>query len=219
MFENQFSISIGGSGRIVPKNYKGMEKNEDEALALGKYPTCGWSSDAFINWLTTNSVNMIASVTLTAGGIASAIATGGATAPIVAGSILSGAGMTANVIGQFHKESLAPNISGGQATGDIIWATDTNKFVFRQMRVKNEYLQIIDDYFTRYGYAIKRVITPNITGRRYWNYVEIGQQEEIGYGSVPNKFMDIINNACRKGVTIWHEHDNIGKFNLNNTII
>ena len=86
------------------------------------------------------------------------------------------------------------------------------------MRVKTENLKIIDDYFTRFGYAIKKLEVPNITGRKYWNYVEIGAQEEIGYGEVPNKYMDIINNACRRGVTIWHNHSNVGNYTLNNII-
>ena len=219
IFENQFSISIGGSGRILPKNYKGMATNDDEALPLGKYPTCAWSSDAFTNWLTQNSVNMSVSLGLTAGGIASTIATGGATAPIIAGAATSVAGNIGNIIGQFYQASLLPNISGGQATGDVIWASNRNMFSFRQMRVKTEYLKIIDDYFTRFGYAIKCLETPNITGRRYWNYVEIGASEEIGYGEVPSKFMDIINNACRKGVTIWHNHANVGNYSLNNSIV
>ena len=60
---------------------------------------------------------------------------------------------------------------------------------------------------------------PNITGRRYWNYVEIGGTEEIGYGDVPSKHMEIINKACRKGVTIWHSHSNLGNYSLNNTIV
>lgn len=218
VFENQFSIAIGGSGRIVPKNYKGMTTNDDEALALGKYPTCAWSSDAFTNWLTQNGVNMVVSLGLTAGAIAGTIATGGATAPILVGATMSVAGNIANTIGQFYQASLLPNISGGQATGDVIWAFDRNKFSFRQMRVKTEYLKIIDDYFTRFGYAIKSLELPNITGRRYWNYVEIGGNEEIGYGDVPSKYMEIINNACRRGVTIWHNHANVGNYSLDNII-
>lgn len=219
VFENQFSIAIGGSGRIVPKNYKGMETNDDEALALGKYPTCAWSSDAFTNWLTQNSVNMAVSLGLTAGTVATTIATGGATAPALAGAVMSVAGNIGNTIGQFYQASLLPNINGGQANGDVIWACNRNMFSFRQMRVKTEYLKIIDDYFTRFGYAVKSLAMPNITGRRYWNYVEIGASEEIGYGEVPAKYMDTINNACRRGVTIWHNHDNIGNFNLSNQII
>lgn len=219
VFENQFSIAIGGSGRIVPKNYKGMATNDDEALALGKYPTCAWSSDAFTNWLTQNSVNMAVSLGLTAGAIAGTIATGGATAPALAGAVMSVAGNIGNTIGQFYQASLLPNINGGQANGDVIWTCNRNMFSFRQMRVKTEYLKIIDDYFTRFGYAVKSLAMPNITGRRYWNYVEIGANEEIGYGEVPSKYMDMINNACRRGVTIWHNHANVGNYSLNNSII
>lgn len=219
VFENQFSIAIGGSGRLVPKNYKNMNTNDDEALPTGKYPTCAWSSDAFTNWLTQNGVNLVASIALTAGGVATAIATGGATLPIVAGAITSVAGTVAGTIGQFNQASLSPNIAGGQATGDVIWACNRNKFTFREMRAKTEYLKIIDDYFTRFGYAIKSLELPNITGRRYWNYVEIGASEEIGYGEVPGKYMDMINNACRRGVTIWHNHANVGNYSLDNSII
>lgn len=220
VFENQFSMSVGGSGRIVPKNYKKMITDDDEALPLGKYPTCAWSSDAFTNWLTQNSVNLATSLAMTAGGIALSVATAGAATPAVAGALaLSTAGTVANTIGQFRQASLLPNISGGQATGDVVWASNRNLFTFRQMRVKTEYLRIIDDFFTRFGYSIKRLEMPNISGRRYWNYVEIGTNEEIGYGSVPSKYMDIINNACRKGVTIWHNHANVGNYDLDNTIV
>lgn len=156
VFENQLAISIGCSGRIVPKNYKRMTTNDEEALPLGKYPTCAWSSDAFTNWLTQNGVNMAVSTALMAGGIASAIATGGATLPIVAGATMSVAGNIGNTIGQFYQASLMPNISGGQATGDVIWACNRNKFTFRQMRVKTEYLKIIDDYFTRFRLRDKK---------------------------------------------------------------
>lgn len=92
-------------------------------------------------------------------------------------------------------------------------------FSFREMRVKTEYLKVIDDYFTRFGYAIRKLEMPNITGRQNWNYVEIASSEEIGYGDVPNKYMDIINNACRRGVTIWHNHANVGNYSLNNNIV
>lgn len=219
VFENQFSIAIGGSGRVVPKNYKGMKTNDDEALPLGKYPTCAWSSDAFTNWLTQNSVNIATSLALTIGGAAGAVATGGATLPVAVAGVTSVAGNIAGTIGQFRQASLLPNISGGQATGDVIWSCNRNLFSFRQMRAKTEYMKIIDDYFTRFGYAVKRLESPNITGRRYWNYVEIGSSEEIGYGDVPSKYMDIINNACRRGVTIWHNHANIGNYSLDNSII
>ena len=215
--ELQMSLTIGCSGRIVPKNYKGIEYNYDEAIPVAKYPTCAWASDAFINWITKNGVDIASSVGLGLAGTVLGVATGGV-GFAVAG--LSVAGTVANLIGQFRKADLLPSITGGNNTGDVNFSTlATNKISIYCMRVKDEYLHIIDDYFTRFGYKINRVKVPNITGRTYWNYVEIGASEEIGYGDVPSKEMEIINNACRKGVTIWHNHDNVGNYSLNNTIV
>lgn len=219
-FENQFAITIGGSGRLVAKNYKGMETADDEALTTGKYPTCAWSSDAFTNWLTQQSVNIVSSVVSTGSNIAIGALTGGKfKTKEVAGATASVAGDVGKLIGDFYSATLAPNISGGQACGDVIWSANRNMFTFREMRAKTEYLKIIDDYFTRFGYAIKSLEMPNLTGRQYWNYLEIGASEEIGYGTVPQKYMEEINNACRKGITIWHNHTNIGNYNLDNSII
>lgn len=219
VFKNQFAISIGGSGRVVPLDYKGMSVADDESLSLGKYPTCGWSSDAFTNWLTQNAVNIPVSLGLTGGNIASSIATGGATTGNVAGATMSIASSIGNLIGQFYQASLLPNINGGQALGDVLFSANRNLFSFKEMRAKNEYMKIIDDYFTRYGYKIMELVSPNLTGRAYWNYVEIGSNEDIGYGDVPTKYMEEINRACRKGVTIWHNHSSIGNYSLNNTIV
>lgn len=57
VLDAELSVSIGASVRLVPFNYKGIEKNYNETIPLAKFPTCSWSSDAFINWLTTNAVN------------------------------------------------------------------------------------------------------------------------------------------------------------------
>ena len=138
---------------------------------------------------------------------------------VATGNVPSVAGNIANIIGQFYQATLLPSIQGGNNTGDVNFSARKNTFSIHHMRVKTEYLKIIDDYFTRFGYAIKSLEMPNITGRRYWNYVEIASSEEIGYGEVPSKFMDTINNACRKGVTIWHNHNNIGNYSLDNKII
>lgn len=219
IFENQFAITIGGSGRLVPKKYKGMITADDESLSLGKYPVCEWSSDAFTNWLTQNGVNIVTSLAATGVAVGTTIATAGATTPALIGAGVSVAGAVGKTIGDFNQASILPNISGGQAVGDVIWSANRNCFTFRQMRVKTEYLKIIDDYFSRFGYAVKKIEIPNIKGRKYWNYVEIGQSEEIGYGEVPSKYMEIINNAFRSGVTIWHQHENLGNFNLNNIIV
>lgn len=236
VFSNQFCLTIGGSGRLVPKSYKGMTTNDDEALALGKFPTCAWSSDAFTNWLTQNGINIAVQAVTLGTGLALAGATGGASIPAMStlstmtqqeqqqavsqySSGLNTASQVANLIGSFYQASLIPNIQGGQATGDIIWGADKNCFTFRKMRVKNEYISIIDSYFTRFGYKVNRLGTPNLTSRTYWNYVEIAQGEQVGFGEIPSIYLQVINSAFINGVTIWHNHSNIGNYSLNNTIV
>lgn len=166
-FVNQFCITIGGSGRLTPGYYKGMTTNDDESLPLGKYPTCAWSSDAFTNWLTQNSVNIATQMVTTGVGIALAGATGGASIPVMSDlSAMTGeeqkqalnqystgintASNIAGIIGQFYQASLLPNIQGGQATGDVIFSVDKNRFTFHKMRVKDEYMTILDNYFSRF---------------------------------------------------------------------
>lgn len=172
-------------------------QNIQHAVGLG---------DAFTNWLTANGVNITTQLISTAFGAATG------DLPTISSNI-------ANLIGEFHNANLLPSIEGGQNTGDVNYSAKNNTFNFYNYHSKPEYLKIIDDYFTRFGYAIRRLETPNITGRKYWNYVEIGPNEEIGYGSVPSNFMEIINGACRRGVTIWHNHENLGDFSLDNKII
>lgn len=205
-FAIQLALSIGISCRAVPRGYKGIDYNIDESLPLAKYPTCSWSADAFTNWLTDNAVNVATQIVGTGVGVAT-------------GNVGSVAGNIASLIGQFREASLLPNIEGGQNNGDVNFSTFNNTFVFHKMRVKTEYLRIIDDYFSRFGYKLNEILNPNIVGRQNWNYIEIGSNEDIGYGTVPSKYMDEINKACRRGVTIWHNHANVGNYSLNNPII
>lgn len=205
-FDIQISLSIGCSGRLVPRNYKKVDYNNDESIPLAKYPTCSWATDAFTNWLTQNAVNIGTQLVSTGVGIAT-------------GNIPTVAGNIASLIGQFYQASLMPSIEGGQNTGDVNYSAKNNTFNFYNYHCKPEYMKIIDDYFTRFGYKINSLTLPNIVGRKNWNYIEIGSSESIGFGSVPTSYMEEINNACRKGVTIWHNHDNIGNYNLDNSII
>lgn len=52
--------TIGGSIKCNPVNYKMTNEadNEEEGIMAGKFPTLSWSEDAYINWLTQNSVNI-----------------------------------------------------------------------------------------------------------------------------------------------------------------
>ena len=196
---------------MIPINYKGIEQNDVEGINLGKFPICSWETDVYTNWLTQQSVNNGLQLASAGVGIVTSAVTGNAL------GIISASFSIANLIGETYKESKIPSqASGNTNAGDVITASGKNDFIFYNMSIKKEIAEVIDDYFDRFGYKISKVKVPNITGRPYWNYIEIGTNESIGNGDVPSQFMETINNACKKGITVWHNHANIGNFNLNN---
>lgn len=219
VFQIQMALSVGMSCRIVPINYKNVNFNYDECLSLAKFPTCSWSGDAYTNWLTKEGVNGNKVVT-TAAALGLAALTGN-----LIGAAISTAGQFISQYGQFKKAQLLPEITGGQNTADVNFSHANNNFTIKQFHAKNEFLQQVDDYFSKFGYKTLKIKAPNITGRTNWNYVQIGNDEIIGVSnyhnsiSVPTSDMEKINQIFRTGTTCWHNHANLGNFSLSNTIV
>lgn len=227
----QFSLGCaltpGCSGYAYPINYKNILNDYDDGITFGKYPVGGWSSDTYTNWLTQNGVNtsigVVGGVVAAGIGIASAAVTGGTSLAITA-AVLRGGMSIASSVGAIYQHSLAPDQARGNTNvGDYNFGYNWLSLEFKRITIKDEYARMIDDYFTRMGYKVNTLKIPNQTGRDYWNYVQIGAEENIGYStvekmSVPASSMEIINNIYRRGVTIWHNHVNIGNYALDNSL-
>lgn len=231
VFEVEGVPTCGGSIKCVPKDYKGATRYQQEGIMAGKFPVCGWVNDNYTNWLTQQSVNInqgrIGAVAgILVGGALGATGVGAtAGGMLIAGAVTSLAGGVLDQMREQIEHTPVPATASGNINGgDICTTYSMNKFYFIHMTIKAEYARQIDDYFDRFGYRINRVKRPNITGRTYWNYVEISKGEDIGFSTnqtipVPPQSMETINNIFRQGVTIWHSHDNIGNFALSNTIV
>lgn len=86
---------------------------------------------------------------------------------------------------------------------------------YAQMQPTLEYIDRIDDYFSRYGYATNKIKTPNISSRPHWNYVQtVGCK--IG-GSIPCTDETAICSIFNKGVTFWKHPEEVGDFSLDNS--
>lgn len=221
-FSFQGIVCESYSGAIIPLYYEGIQNNLDQSVNLAKFPTFSWSGDSFTNWLTQNGLNLAVNGALSIASSGASIGTGIATGNAVAigGGSLSLAGNIAGIFNSLRNASFHSNTARGNVnSGDRNFIFNNNRLKYIRMRAKKEYLEKIDNYFSRFGYKIIDTKIPNITGRQNWNYVEIGSSEEIGNGDVPSIYLDEINSAFRRGVTIWHNHNNIGNFNLNNGII
>ena len=229
LFSLVAAVSPSCSVWLFPNNYK---KSSDAkggynwGLPVAKYPQGSWNGDQYTNWMTQNGINLFghridAATTKAIGGsIKSTL--GAATGNY--GQIGSGLTDMFNAVQEDYRASMLPNQIGGQVnSGDVCYAYNKMSPTFYKMSIRSEYARIIDDWFSRFGYKINRVKLPNQVGRTYWNFVKIGSGESIGYStnqtrSVPASSMEIINTIYRNGVTIWHNHANVGNYSLNNTI-
>lgn len=228
-------LNPGCSISITPTNYNGASYSDNDSIFLGKFPICNFQNDMYTNWLTQNSINILGQ-TITSDDINIAGAAIGGVSGI-ATSLLSGnmvgaglattsaiAGISGAVMQQKQHNMISPTVNGQLNSADVNVASGNNTFHFYKMTVKAEYARIIDDFMSHFGYKTCRVKIPNQTGRKYWNYVQIGDGESIGYHtnttiSVPSTSMETINSVYRRGVTIWHDHANIGNYTLSNDIL
>ena len=215
-------LSIGGSIRLVPMNYKGITYNHDEGINMGKFPTLSWVNDEFINWLTQNGVNIgistLGNLTQVVGG--ALMLGGGATSMAGASSILSGVSGIASTLGQVYQHSKIPTqVEGNINSGDVITASNKNDFIFYDMSIKKEYAKYIDSYFSRFGYKVNEVKTPNLNSRTQFNFIKVGGMDELVSGDIPASDLEKINNICRKGVTIFHNYSNFGNYTISNPIV
>ena len=85
------------------------------------------------------------------------------------------------------------------------------------MSIRPEYAQIIDRYFDLYGYKVLSVKIPELYSRQYWNYVKTVDCNI--QGNIPQDDMDAIKAMFNKGITLWHDADNMRNYNLINSIV
>ena len=231
------TICIGGSIKAIPMNYKELVDDEAESMyswpygiTIGKYPTCSWITDPYVNWLTQNSVNIMGhefrnpnqELGILSAFTGSLLMVSGIGAGIGAGMLAGGAMSVFNSLQQNYQHDKVPlQAQGSVGTGDITYSAGHLYVPAYKMTIRQQYARSIDEFFTRFGYKTNRLKLPNQTGRRYFNYVEIGKSEIIGYPNnkgCPADVMEDINNIYRSGITLWHDHSRIGNYD-DNTIV
>ena len=196
-----------GSGVVIP-----LEQN----IAVNAFPSGGWQGDAIAQWLANNGISTAVQTATSIGGTIAGLAmmTNPATLPI---GIATAIGSVGNTIGNLaNKKSQlyhaanpckggANNISGLMALG-----ADALKPRLESYCVNAQIAKIIDDYFTKYGYATKQIKVPNVSGHTRQNYVQV--QGAAVKGDLPGRVCDEINDIFNRGVHIWHDHASIGDF-------
>lgn len=223
-FELSGIITPSCSIRAVPKNYKNQALSYNDGIQGAKYPICSWNNDLFTNYMTQQGVNIgleIAKDVMTIGaGAVTGLATGGVASALGAGLASGGITGILNTMAQVRQHSLVPPQARGNINGGDVGAS-VNKITFtaQRMQVKEEYIRVIDGYFSRFGYKVNEVKTPNLNSRQEFNFIKVGGMDELISGNIPASDLEKINVILRKGVTIFHNYTNIGNYTISNPII
>lgn len=213
------SISVGQNIRLIPLNYKKYDTTSVGNLLYtygvsgSKYPTLGWVGDSYTNWLTQNAIN------ITTGLISSGVSVAGSALTGNVGGSFNGMLNIANMMGEIRQHQLVSETGQGNINcGDLTYSTKKMNFTIYQMSIKEEYASIIDKYFSRFGYKVNEVKTPNLKSRTKFNFIKVGGMDELVHGEIPASDLVKINSIFRKGVTIFHDYNDFGNYTINNPI-
>ena len=212
MFTTKGDITPACSIKTIPRDYKGINYNYSESINGVKLPVGSWQGDVYTNWLTQNAVNIGVNLATSTAGVIGGIASGNAAAGV------SGMLGIASTIGSIYEHSRIPNqVYGNQNSGDVTFSDNESYFTAYKRSIKYEYAEIIDNFFTMYGYKVNKLATPNIHKRSNWDYIKcIDVNLE---GNIPEKDLDKIRSLFNNGCTFWHTTSNYLNYSLNNNIL
>lgn len=219
------SLGQGCSIKLAPVNYKRIgsatypSENFTYSIAGTKYPVCAWKSDYYTNWLAQNTGNIAAGIINPyIGGLVMGTAFSGGNVGM--GLVMAGLNLVQSAISTYaedYKAKVIPDQAHGNTNCSDVNFAWRKCFTAVKMSVRAEYARIIDDFFSKFGYKINRVKTPNITGRTNWNYVKT--IECYIRADIPQEDVIELQGMFDKGITFWHNPATFGDYSQTNGIV
>ena len=207
-----------------PYGYRGKGGQDyDSGITYNHFPVIPFSGDAFKAYWAQNKTSVgasigsgIAGMLVTAGVIGAGAVTGGAAVLAGVGALTAGGTAVARSLAKIRDTNNIPPQVHGQVTSDYLnSAMNKNYFEIQQVAIKEPFARVIDDYFTKFGYATHRVKIPNTHSRPHWNYVKTISATITG--SIPADDAKRICQLLDNGITFWKNGSEIGQYNLNNS--
>lgn len=130
---------------------------------------------------------------------------------MIQGGTASIAATALNAIRTKNKLEATPRPAHGHITNDVLnMQMGLCGFTCYHMTIRKEYAKIVDEYFSRYGYACHEVKVPNRNARQNWTYTKtIGCEIAC---SLPSSISSQIKSIYDKGITFWNNGMEIGNY-------
>lgn len=226
----RYSCAIGNpTAMLVPQDYRGITGDDYEsAIMWQKAPVCPYNSDAYKAYWAQNKNQIFE-------GFMQKLGTGGmgvlmAGAGLASGNplpVLGGAGMTLSSylgarqqVAKLTDYEAIPDQSKGQINNDYIMAgKNLQGFQVFKMQIRAEQARIIDNYFTAYGYACKRVKVPNVgVNSHRANFCYVKTQGCKINGVMPAPIKAQMEGIFDRGVRLWKNYTNYCNLSVANGI-
>ena len=210
---------------LRPMDYKGdhsLSGNFDEAITVSGWGQVPFATDSYKAWLAQAASSLL---TKSVTGAISGAMIGGA-----AGGVVGAVGTAAVGLGEIGVKQLLqgtgpmgmPKQAHGNSTSNPLLSLKAIDFFFYNKHITKEYAEIIDSYFTRYGYACHKLKVPNRSSRPQFNFVKTMGCLIEAAGMVNNNIglpaddEEAIKKIYDNGITFWKNPANIGDYTVSN---
>ena len=105
----------------------------------------------------------------------------------------------------------------GQSSPSASWGINNIRVSAVHKKIRKEYAQIIDDYFTMFGYQTNKVKIPNRNVRTNFTYTKT-----VGcavYGSLPEDAASNIAKIYDNGIRFWKDITKVGDYSVTNSVL
>lgn len=210
------------------ENDSGNHVNTVRCLNLPDYPLCSWNYDTYKAWVAQNSHNIGVQNATTI--IKSSVQIGTGVGSLLLDPLHAGRGISSiasgtealvdriatNEMNDYTASIAADGLNGNIASGNILLSAKQQTFYGGRKCITREQAKVIDDFFTMFGYAVRRCKVPEIYSRPHFNYVKT-QGANI-HGAMPMDAQNTIMNVFDKGITFWDKDSTVGDYSVNNAV-
>ena len=167
-------------------------KNSDEASQL---------SGVFGGLL---SMGFGASMAMGAGGVV------GGALMMVGGVASAGMGIGSKLAKQQDMRNIPPTVTGSTGNASFEMMDNENGVWVEKWTINDQHVNILTDYFHKYGYKVNRFKVPNRKTRDTFNYVKTSEVNITG--NIPDEDMLKLKTMYNNGVTFWHIPSLVGEY-------
>ena len=257
-FEHCTPINAELTTYVTPMDYNGCDGDTSpEIFTADMSNKISWVYSAYQNWAAQNASTNALALAGSAGAMAMSFFPGINAAVSAMGSraalyypnlakqaaneafvsdtnrnmLMGGAAGIAGTLANIDRMSKVPNTAKGNVGGNTKFQMQKSGFYTRSVRLIREYAEIIDKFFSMFGYQVDIVKEPSINTRPVWNFVKTNgccaRSTSIQAGTTapfsrgrgtPSDVLAVIRQCFDSGITFWHTTSGFGDYSQDNTL-